>query len=256
MPEPITQNLVNLLRDLVRNAATRNEEKRFVVEGPHLLEEAIKHKAGIVLIAATQAFFEANAPLILRAKNAKLFQLSAKQAERVSDTEAPQGVFTLIDMPKDGQVGQSGIVLMLDEVQDPGNVGTLIRTASWFGITEIVLGKGTADAYNPKVIRGSQGALFSTKVVRLNDLVKEAQLLKKKGYTIVSTTLASKSQSAFEFAPVRPMVIVLGSEARGVRKEIVEVSDTTLHIPRKGSGESLNVAVSGGIVMALITQSS
>lgn len=256
MPEPITQNLVTLLRDLVRNAAARNEEKRFVVEGPHLLEEAIKHKASIALIAATDAFYEANSPLILRAKNAKLFQLSAKQAERVSDTEAPQGVFALIDMPKAGQVGESEVVLMLDEVQDPGNVGTLIRSAAWFGITEIVLGKGTADAYNPKVIRGSQGALFSTKVVRLNDLVKEAQLLKAKGYKIVSTTLLSKSESVFGYQPIHPSVIVLGSEARGVRKEIVEISDTTLHIPRIGNGESLNVAVSGGIVMALVTHKS
>jgi RNA methyltransferase, TrmH family len=248
--EPITQSLVQLLRELIRNASTRNEEQRFVVEGPHLLEEALKHKASISLIAATDAFIRENEPLLKRA-GGKLYQLSAKQAERVSDTEAPQGVFTLIDMPKGGQDAKGRIVLMLDEVQDPGNVGTLIRTAAWFGVKDVLLGKGTADLYNPKVIRGTQGAIFAVNAQR-SDLGRDASMLRSKGYSIVSTTLSGKSVALSSFEPRFPLAIVLGSEARGVRKEIIDISDVLVHIPKLGSGESLNVAVSGGIVMSYL----
>jgi RNA methyltransferase, TrmH family len=258
MPEQISQALVNLLRELSRSASARVEEGRFVIEGPHLLEEALKHSAKISLIAHTEASWHQHAQLILKAVNAGAieYRLSAKQAERVSETEAPQGVFALVDIPAGRQVKGEPFVLVLDEVQDPGNVGTLIRTAAWFGVGTIVLGPGSADPFNPKVIRATQGAVFSTNLVRSKDLAKTVSELKQSNFTVISTSLERNSEELFSYQPAagKPLAMILGSEARGVRKELMELSDAKLYIPRMGSGESLNVAVSGGIVMSHLTR--
>ena len=256
MPEQISQALVNLLRELARSSAARTEEGRFVIEGPHLLEEALKHKAKLSLIAHTVASWHQHAQLILKAVNAGAieYRLSAKQAERVSETEAPQGIFTLVDIPTPRQVKGEQFVLVLDEVQDPGNVGTLIRTAAWFGVTTVVLGQGSADPFNPKVIRATQGAVFSTNLVRSKDVAKTVRELKQSNFTVVSTSLERNSDDLFSYSPKGPIAMILGSEARGVRKELLELSDAKLYIPKQGAGESLNVAVSGGIVMSHLTR--
>lgn len=256
MPEPLTQALVNLLRELLRSSSARSEEGRFVVEGPHLLEEALKQKAKITLIAHTEAAWQQHSQLILRAVNASAieYKLSAKQAERISDTEAPQGIFALVDIPKAGQVKGEKFVLVLDEVQDPGNVGTLIRTAAWFGVHTVVLGPGSADPFNPKVVRATQGAVFSVKMVRSKDLAKTVAELKRENFTVVSTSLDRNSEQLYGFASQGSIAMILGSEARGVRKELLELSDAKLYIPKLGAGESLNVAVSGGIVMSYLTR--
>jgi RNA methyltransferase, TrmH family len=257
MSEPISQALLNLLKELLRSATTRNEEGRFVVEGPHLLEEALKHKAKLTLIAHTDAAWQQHSQLILRAVNAGAieYKLSAKQAERISDTEAPQGIFTLVSFPEPRQGKEEKFVLVLDEVQDPGNVGTLIRTAAWFSISSVILGPGTADPFNPKVVRATQGAVFSVALKRSKDLVKELKDLKKSGYSIASTSLEKNSTDLFRSSIKTPLAMILGSEARGVKKELQELSDHKLYIPKLGSGESLNVAVSGGIVMSYLTKS-
>lgn len=257
MSEPITQALLNLLKELLRSASARNEEGRFVIEGPHLLEEALKHKAKLTLIAHTDAAWQQHSQLILRAVSAGAieYKLSAKQAERISNTEAPQGIFALVSIPEPCQGKGEKIVLVLDEVQDPGNVGTLIRTAAWFGIDSVILGPGTADPFNPKVVRATQGAVFSVGLKRSKDLARELKDLKRAGYTIVSTSLEKNSTVLFGSAIKAPLAIVLGSEARGVKKELQDISDQKLFIPKLGSGESLNVAVSGGIVMSHLTQS-
>lgn len=256
MPEQITQALVNLLRELARSASARNEEGRFVIEGPHLLDEALKHNAKISLIAHTEAAWHQHAQLILRAVNAGAieYRLSAKQAERVSETEAPQGIFALVDIPVARQVKDESFVLVLDEVQDPGNVGTLIRTAAWFGVSTVVLGQGSADPYSPKVIRATQGAVFSTNLIRTKNVAKSVRELKDRNFTVVSTSLERNSDDLFSYSPKKPITMILGSEARGVRRELLELSDAKLFIPKKGAGESLNVAVSGGIVMSFLTR--
>src|SRR5689334_11459147 len=105
MSEPITQALLNLLKELLRSSSARNEEGRFVIEGPHLLEEALKHKAKLTLIAHTDAAWRQHSQWILRAVNASAieYKLSGKQAERISDAGAPQGIFTLVSFPEPRQ---------------------------------------------------------------------------------------------------------------------------------------------------------
>lgn len=253
MLEPLTKNLVLLLRELVHEGKRRNEEQMFVIEGPHLIQEALANKATINLIAATERAEEANVELISSISANKRFFISAKDAERVSDTESPQGIFALVKMPESKAIS-GDLVIALDGVQDPGNVGTVIRTACWFGVRDVLLGKGCADLYNPKVMRATQGAMFYANVHRNIDLTEQLKRLKAGGYRIHSTTLASNAVNVFDFSEDDKSVLVLGSEARGVREHILKISDSLLYIPKRGGGESLNVAVSAGIFMAELTK--
>jgi TrmH family RNA methyltransferase len=141
-----------------------------------------------------------------------------------------------------------GLTLVLDGIQDPGNLGTIIRTADWFGVRHIICGVGTADCYNPKVIQSTMGSIFRVSLF-YEDL--NSFLARNRGITIAATSLDGE--------PLRPsekwesLFLVIGNESQGVQKEILDMADRKILIPRTGHGESLNAAVATGIVLYELT---
>jgi RNA methyltransferase, TrmH family len=250
---PVTRKQAEELRELVREPSLRRETKSFVIEGPHLVERALESSPkSIQKILHTKAFADANSKLFdgIRKKKIPTQELATALAERISDTRSPQGIFGVVTFDQFRSLLYKTDIIALDHVSDPGNLGTILRTASWFGIEEVVLGPGCADHYSPKVLRSTQGEIFSIKVIRLEDLSQAIKEVKKKGYKILATTLSDSAGSLYKEKFESKNMIVFGSEAHGVHPDTLKEVDSEIIIPRYGAGESLNVAVSVGIVLA------
>jgi TrmH family RNA methyltransferase len=249
---PLTELRANHIRGLLRDARARRGDSEFVLEGPHLLEAAIEKAPKLIeYVAFTQDAVVRHTALLDRAEAAGIavHSLAAKLAYRISDTEEPQGIFAVARMPRSAHL-RGNAILVLDGVQDPGNVGTIIRTAVWFGIQDMLLGEGTADPFAPKVVRSTQGAIFDVGIEQSADLAKRLTDLRNVGWQILAATLAETAKSIFEIAFPEKVILLLGAEARGIRPELLELASDQIVIPKYGAGESLNVAISAAIILA------
>ncbi len=212
----------------------RDETGLFLVEGDHLISEA--RKAGILHYVITD---EDDCPyekyLLVTPEIMKKISTNVSAVHRIGVCEKCK---MTVKEPKR--------VLLLDDVQDPGNLGTLIRTAVSFSFDAICCSKHTVDVYNEKVIRSTQGALFYIPVI-YSDLTQTIETLKHDDFTIVGTSLHEASGMR-SFSAQEKMAFVLGNEGQGVSDEILSLCDAKLFIEMQGF-ESLNVAVAGGIVM-------
>ena len=251
---PIARAHAEALRSLIRDASERNATSSFVVEGPHLIERAFQSAPELVKeVIFTEEAFTSNPSIALQASKRKIpcYHVPAKLAERISDTKTPQGIFALVSMPKDeSDQATGGVVIALDDVQDPGNVGTIIRTAAWFGVKKILLSKECADPYSSKVLRATQGEIFSTNVGNRGDIANSLRILQKKGQQIIAATIEPAACLLYKMAFPKNIALVFGSEAHGVSKEILSFADGQIIIPKFGEGESLNVATSVGIILS------
>jgi len=257
----ITEAEAKRLSELVSDASARRASNTFVLEGPHLVFDAItRYPERVFRIIATEQALEKNADLAnaLGTLKAKLHIISEKLAAKVSDTKSPQGVFAEVLIPaNDLDYSKSQLILALDGVQDPGNLGTIMRTALWFNVKHLLSSASAVDQYNPKVIRSTQGAILDVAVERVTSLEDKLLALKERNIPIAVTSLEASSTSVFQFAqkkPGVPLVLVLGSEAHGVSEGIKALADHFLYIPKLGAGESLNVAVSAAIFLAELTK--
>jgi TrmH family RNA methyltransferase len=249
----LTEAEARHMHELLRSSAARREHSQFVTEGSHLLEVALEKKAGVELCAFTNEARESALFDRAEAANIPIRLIPAKLARKISDTESTQGIFAIINKAKPGRT-EGDRILALDGVQDPGNVGTLIRTALWFGFRTVLLGEGSADCYNSKVIRATQGAIFGANIHDHLDLAVELSNLKTKGYSTVATVLDPSAKPLGEFRIPQKIVIVLGNEAHGISKAVADACSTHLFIPRLGEGESLNVAATGAIALYQLTR--
>ena len=251
---PLARAHAEALRNLVREASERNTSQTFVIEGPHLLERAFESaSARIKEILFTNQALEAYPSLAKRAerKNISTYLVADKLAERISDTKSPQGIFAVMAM-SDSQITleEDSLVMALDGVQDPGNVGTIIRTAAWFGVRHIFLGSGCADPYSSKVLRATQGEIFVVSVGQRGELRSSLLSLQHKGFQVLAATIDSSAGSLYKTSFAKKIVLVFGSEAHGVGKQILGMADGQIIIPKFGQGESLNVATSVGIMLS------
>lgn len=139
------------------------------------------------------------------------------------------------------------IIVALDDVQDPGNLGTILRTADSIGLTQILVSKGTADAYNPKVVRSTMGAIFRVKIIECEDLKQTLKEIKKHKFKVVVSSL--QTENSLYDMNYHKKVIVIGNEANGVEQEIQELADEKIKIPMLGKTESLNASVATGIIL-------
>ena len=251
---PLARAHADELRSLVREASVRNATSSFVIEGPHLIERAFETAPdSLNEVIFTEEALAANPALLKIAsrKGITCYQVSAKLSERISDTKSPQGIFAIVSIPEKNEVFQNdGILIALDDVQDPGNVGTIIRTAAWFGVNRIILSSECADPYSPKVLRATQGEIFSVAVGNRGGLYENVVSLQKKGFQIVAATLETSACLLYKMVFAPKTVLVFGSEAHGIRKEILSIADWQIIVPKFGQGESLNVATSVGIILS------
>ena len=222
----------------------RDKNKIFVVEGKKLLLEAINESLEINDIICTKDFFDNNSDILKDYKD-KIVLLSDTLFKNLTEMTNSEGVISVIKYFENRKIVSKN-VLLLDNVSDPGNFGTIIRTANAFGFNDI-LTINCVDIYNTKVLRATMGALFRVNIckVEIEDIVN----LGKIGYRIISTSLSSESKNLEEYSFEGNNIIVIGNESNGVSKEILKTSDDLLKIEMDTSMESLNVSIASSIIM-------
>jgi RNA methyltransferase, TrmH family len=230
--------------------------KKFIVEGKKIIEEALKSSWDVEAILSTEEFLkiESNKPLFNSNRKIPVFRISQKDLDSISDTETAQGIAAVLSVSTNDIMNFSGFaknnstLVILDEVTDPGNVGTIIRTCNWFGVDAILLSKNSIDLYNPKVIRSTMGSIFHQTIFYDIDLKTIIPALHNRNYKIITTSIKGKAVSGYKFP--NKTAIIFGNEAHGISPIVNNLSDVQLTIPKIGEIESLNVAVSCGIVLA------
>lgn len=214
----------------------RDQSNSFLVEGEHLVLEA--YKKGLL----EELFLEENTKLDLDVKTS---YLSRNVIKFISELDNPSNIIGLCKKVEEKEIGNK--VLVLDDIQDPGNFGTIIRSAVAFNIDTIVVSNNTVDLYNSKVIRASQGMLFNINIIRrdLNVFVLE---LKKEGYQIYATKVnGGKSLKTIE--KMEKFAIIMGNEGAGVSDDLMSLANEYLYIDMNSNCESLNVAVATSIIL-------
>lgn len=239
----ITSLTNKTVKDLakLKNKKYRDQTSRFLVDGPHMCEEALKAGAAEMIIT-TDSDYQSSIPVLY---------VSEAVMAKLSFTQHPQNIMALCHKTT-ASVMNPARILMLDGVQDPGNVGTMIRTALAFGYDQVILSLDSADLYNDKVLRSTQGALFHIDIVRA-DLKEEIARLKAQKVKIIGTALDDQAKTIDEIACEKKMAFIMGSEGQGMHEDILACCDQRLYIPIK-TMESLNVAIAAGIVMRYFYQ--
>lgn len=230
----------------------RDEMGLYIIEGIKMIEEAIEEKASIKKILICEECLttgDLEQKILYEIAKYDCIYVNTKVYNFLTDVVAPQGIMAVVAKPsKDTEIDYSeDIILALDGIQDPGNLGTILRTADSVKLKQIIVTKNTADSYNPKVVRSTMGAILRIKIIETEDLAKTLKEAKKNKFKIVATSLDT-NESIYDIS-YNKKVIVIGNEANGVSKEIQELADNRVKIPMLGKTESLNASVATGIML-------
>jgi len=254
----VTRADLKCLRELNKKKG-RDETDTFVVDGVRLVKEALQSRFTLVECYHTEeaAKDPAAAALLalLHQRACPIFQISADEMESVSDTVNAQGLLAVVRQQhpalNDVLRATSGdsVIVALDIIGDPGNLGSIIRSADWFGVQAVLLGRQSVDLYNPKVVRSTMGSVFHLPIVQDVDLLAALSHSRELGYTIYG----ADAEGETHFDKVRfaqRSIIVLGNEAWGLSDAVRKLTDVRVAIRRYGSAESLNVGVACGILLS------
>ncbi len=254
MNKEITKEHIKEIKRL-HESRERAERGLFLVEGVRFIEEAVKEEVHLEEVLYTERLEELErGNLLLAALNklrVPLFKVQEKVMEAVSETEKPQGIlavarqfkWTLKDIAE-----RKGPVIVACGLQDPGNLGTIIRTADAGGAAGIITTADTVDIYNSKVVRATMGSIFRLPVLRVDDIKETLVIMKKEGSQVVATSLQTKT-SYLDINYSKPTVFLIGRESSGLSNELLELADKKVFIPMKEGVESLNAAISAGILI-------
>ena len=233
----------------------REEKKQFAFEGRKLLQEAIKSRVALEHIFVTEDALKYIENYDIPCQ---INLVSDEVYHKISFEKSPEGIFCvsktldkfhniyIIYRREDFVVGR---IFLLDGIRDPGNLGTILRTASAFGCETVILSEDCADIYNSKTVRASMGAVFRQKTVRVRDMASTVRELTAMGKTVYCAALDSSSVSVFDITPSEDVCFVVGNEANGIRREIIDASSGTVIIPMEQDTESLNAASASTILL-------
>ena len=234
--------------EIIKNIKKLKEKKyrldSYIVEGIKMVKEAINENQEIALIAIREDF-----KIDFDTKKIKIVTISNKIFNDISDVKTPQGILAVIKKNQNNQIETNQeYILALDSLQDPGNMGTIIRTADSANINQIIINKTTVDPYSPKVIRSTMGAIYRTNIIEVEDLKTTLREMKSKGFQIITTDLKA-TQSIYDINYNNKTVVVIGNEANGVSQEILQTADKKVIIPMLGKTESLNASIAASIMI-------
>lgn len=236
----------------------REEEGLFIVEGWKSLAEAVGAGIRFRTLLIVEGAADDAALLERLIRNAdESFAVSEKELADVTDAVTPQGIAAVMPMfdPEAAlrsMAPEQGIIVAADSVNDPGNLGTIIRTADWFGAAGVVIGEGSAEPYNPKTVRATMGSLFHLPVAHGVPLPAFLRRRRQEGWSII-TTEVNGSELLGTVVPPERSILVIGSESHGVSEEISSLADLRVAIPKFGTAESLNAAMACGIILSHFT---
>jgi len=248
----------------LKGKAGRVGQAKFLIEGKRAVLEALTNKTSIERIIVSLAidsdkFSEIYS--LAEERRVAIEELPAQKFSKLSSTENSQGVIaiasvrsTTIDVIlRDVRPKRSALIVLLEKISDPGNLGTILRSAAWFGVDAVLLGEGSVDIYNLKVVRSAMAAIAELNIAQEIKVNETALALKSIGFTIIASSQTSKKNYAEYVFPARSCII-LGAEATGIDKKNLDVCDESVIIPRVGEMESLNVGVAGSIIMSEIVR--
>lgn len=265
---------IKYIRGLMEKGSIRKKNRQFVVEGIKLVDEALKYGDVSEIVITESLYAEIvsgdlsnNALLAENGKNVIKYVENSRSTivvldavfNSVSETITPQGVLAVVGMPcyrlldedyLDKIYSKTGKIklLILEDTSDPGNLGTIMRTAEAAGVTGVIMTKGTVDIFNPKVVRSTMGSIFRLPFAYVEDLKEVIKELKKSGISFYAAHLkGEKSYKAIQYSD--RSAILIGNEARGLSDEVADLADTYVIIPMQGKVESLNAAVAAALMM-------
>ena len=258
----------------------RELENAYLIEGIKIVKEAIAENAKIKQIVMCEDFtdnVELDKDTLYELARHNLIYVTRNIMDSLSDVKTPQGIIGVVEKRKrfaeedndenksknniDAETNMLGnktgiepkvdytqdIIIALDGVQDPGNLGTIIRTADSANLNQIIISKTSADPYNPKVVRSTMGAIFRVNIIETENIVEELKKAQENGFKVMVTALDS-SESIYK-TEFNKKVIVIGNEANGVSKEVQSIADEKVKIPMLGKTESLNASIAAGIMI-------
>mgnify|MGYP003897956593 FL=1 len=234
----VKNELVKKYVKLMQSKKERDTLGLFVVEGEHLVQEAIRENLLVEVLISDKKYHAY--------EEYPHHYVSREVIEKICETVTPQGIIGLCHKPNSAKFNKYERLLLIDNIQDPGNMGTIIRTCDAFNYDGIIINTETVDVYNPKVVRSTQGALFRVNIIRkpLDEAINE---LKSLGVKVFGTSLNGKNLSSIKQEV--QMAFILGNEAKGVNPKYINMTDGNILIEMSGKAESLNVAVAAGIIM-------
>ncbi|HEM4129965.1 TPA: RNA methyltransferase [Streptococcus suis] len=233
----------NLVKQIKKLQQKKYRTSSYLIEGWHLLEEAVKAGATIQHILVVQEHVDRVAHM------EQVTVVSPEIMQDLTDSKSPQGVLAQLALPsQDLPERLDGRFLVLEDVQDPGNVGTIIRTADAAGFDGVFLTDKSADIYNMKVLRSMQGSHFHLPIYRL-PIEDVFSTLKNNQVEVLATTLSSQSVDYRQVLPKASFALVMGNEGQGISDFVSEEADQLVHITMPGQAESLNVAIAAGILV-------
>ncbi|MGM0501414.1 MAG: TrmH family RNA methyltransferase [Bacillota bacterium] len=232
----------------------RREHQQFVLEGVRLIEEAIQEGASLEQVFYSDYLLrnERGEELLknLEEQEISFYHIPDDLLQQVADTVSPQGILAVVDKInynlEQVLLGQGKLILLVDQIQDPGNLGTIIRTADAAGVDAVITTKGTVSLYNQKTIRATMGSLFRTPIAKISDLDKFKDVIKK-DFNVVVADVAGE-QYHFEIDYLPSTIIIVGNEGQGPREELIDLADQIIKIPLRGGAESLNVAMATSVI--------
>jgi len=236
----LTNNDTKLINSLVKKKF-RQKYNNFIVEGVKIIDEALKSDLKIHKIYTTEAIFDGN--------NTSIELISERELKKISQLVQPNTALALCEIPNEKHIHSEGLILVLDDIRDPGNLGTIIRLADWFGIKQIICSQETVDVYNPKVIQATMGSFLRVQINYTN----LEEFFQTYSYPVLGTFMEGKNIYQSQFP--ENAALVLGNEANGISEKINAFITEKISIPRMGNlqqTESLNVAMAAGIILGEI----
>lgn len=250
----LTKNEIKYYSSLLRKKE-RYEEKKFLAEGRKIVEEGLNSIFECEIVTASQSFIETHPEFIsiIRKYNPKFEVVNNKDFLKLSDTENPQGIAAVFKMPqKNYSLEEAGFITALENVTDPGNAGTIIRTCDWFKVDGILLSENSVDPFNPKVVRSTMGSLFHLPVLTSDNFISDIKSLKTKKYRILCADM--NGSSIYGYKSSGKTVVIFANEANGLSLEVKQFCDDILSVPGSGRAESLNVAAAAAVIISELTR--
>jgi len=241
--------LVKQIRQLHQSKG-RREKQLFLLEGTHLLEEACRRNYPFITVCCTVEWQEKHRYLweLLSQKGQRIELVSTRVLSSLATTVNPDGVVAIAPQKQTNCLKIRSFGIALDQIQDPGNLGTIIRTATATNIDGLWLSKDSVDLYHPKVVRASAGVWFQLPMAISEDLKTEVLQLQSQGVQIVAT-VPNSNINYWETDLRKPTLIVVGNEGSGISRDLIDLADYSVKIPLSNGVESLNVAISTAIIL-------
>ena len=240
-------DLIKKVKSL-NNKKFRNQYNQFIIEGDKMINEAIKEKINIEYIFVEENYEWKNDEI----DSNKIINVSSSVMEAISSLKNSPGVLAVAEKKTNKNIEgidlkDEDLFLILDNVQDPGNIGTIIRTADSIGLKYIFIKDGSCDIYNPKVLRSTMGSIFRVECVTFSDNKALIEKLKQNNIIVYATNL--KTNKSIYDVDFKNSAIIVGNESNGVSEELLELADENIKIPMRGNAESLNVAIATSIIL-------